>query len=157
MAQIRLQPPESFNFKTADDWPWWKWRFEQFRIASGLSGEDPMRQVSTLLYCLREEGEAVLSSTRITAEERKEFQSERTQQPRSAEAAASAVEAGQDRNPCIESSSETVPLCDQETLFKLDTGAEVSAISQQAYQQLWKPQLLPSDKAAIAGVGTVQR
>ena len=55
MEQFRLQPPEPFNFKTPDDWRWWKRRFEQFRVASGLSGE------------------AVLSSTRVTAEKWKEF------------------------------------------------------------------------------------
>lgn len=50
----------------------------------------------------------------------------------------------------VESSSETAWFAkiqpgDQETLFKLDTGAEVTAISQQAYQQVGEPQLQPSD------------
>ena len=40
MASVRLQPPSSFDFKTPDEWPWWKRRFEQFRLASGLSAED---------------------------------------------------------------------------------------------------------------------
>lgn len=50
MAQIRLQPPEPFNFKTPDDWPRWKKRFQQFHSASGLAGESPVKQVNTLLY-----------------------------------------------------------------------------------------------------------
>ena len=39
-------------------------------MASGLSGESGERQVCTLLYCLGEEAENVLSSIKVTAEER---------------------------------------------------------------------------------------
>ena len=73
MAQIRLQTPDPFNFKNPDDWPRWKRRFEQFRVASGLKDEDATKQVSTLLYCLGEEAEAVLTSTNATAEDRKVY------------------------------------------------------------------------------------
>ena len=70
MAGIRLQPPEPFNFKNPDDWVRWKERFEQFRQASGLPEENEVKQVSTLMYCLGEEAEAVLSSTNIKEKER---------------------------------------------------------------------------------------
>lgn len=75
MANIRLQPPDPFNFRCPDEWPRWKRRFEQFRSASGLAQEDQLRQVSTLLYCLGEEAEDVLTSTNITAEERANYAS----------------------------------------------------------------------------------
>ena len=45
-------------------------RFEQFRQASGLAEENEVKQVSTLMYCLGEEAEAVLSSTNIKEKER---------------------------------------------------------------------------------------
>ena len=73
MAQLQLQPPEPFNFRHPDDWPRWKRRFEQFRIASGLAEGSSERQVSTLLYCLGEQAEAVLTSTNATPDERKEY------------------------------------------------------------------------------------
>ena len=73
MAQIRLQPPEPFNFHNPDHWSRWKRRFEQFRVASGLQGEGGIKQVSTLLYCLGEEAEAVLTSTNATEEERQHY------------------------------------------------------------------------------------
>ena len=73
MAQIRLQPPNRFNFREPEEWPRWKRRFEQFRVASGLKTEDPEKQVSTLLYCLGEEAEAVLESTNINDDERKVY------------------------------------------------------------------------------------
>ena len=73
MAQLNLQPPGEFNFKHPDDWPRWKRRFEQFRLASGLADGSDEKQVSTLLYCLGEETEAVLTSTNITDDEKKVY------------------------------------------------------------------------------------
>ena len=63
MATIRLQPPDRFDFKSPDIWPKWRRRFEQFRTASGLSAASAAQQVNTLLYCLGEEADDVLSST----------------------------------------------------------------------------------------------
>ena len=74
MAGIRLVPPEPFNFRNPDDWQRWKRRFQQFREASGLDESTESKQISTLLYCLGEEAEAVLASTNATDEERKEYQ-----------------------------------------------------------------------------------
>ena len=73
MASLQLRPPECFNFKQPDEWPKWSKRFEQFRVASGLSTEDDARQVCTLLYCLGEEAEDVLKSTNLTKDERKVY------------------------------------------------------------------------------------
>ena len=49
-------------------------KFEQFRIASGLSGDTEPRQVSTLLYCLGENAEDVLNSTNITDADKERYQ-----------------------------------------------------------------------------------
>lgn len=70
---VPLQPPPPFRFDSPDEWPKWRRRFEQFRIASGLSGEGEERQVSTLLYCLGEDAEDVLASTAITDAARKKY------------------------------------------------------------------------------------
>ena len=74
MAQIRLPPLDPFNFRTPEDWPRWKRHFEQFRVASRLTTDDSTKQVNTLLYCLGEEVEAVLTSTNVTGDERKEYE-----------------------------------------------------------------------------------
>ena len=72
MANLRLSPPDCFHFKKPDEWYYWKCRFEQFRLASSLSSEDDERQISTLLYCLGQDAE-VLVSTGITTEQRKKY------------------------------------------------------------------------------------
>ena len=37
IANIRLEPPEPFDFKTPDEWEKWRRRYEQFRVASGAA------------------------------------------------------------------------------------------------------------------------
>ena len=73
MSQLQLKPPDPFDFKAPDDWPRWRRRYEQFHVASGLMDADEKQQVSTLLYCVGEEAESVLSSTGVTADERKQY------------------------------------------------------------------------------------
>ena len=73
MAGIRLQPPDSFDFKSPNEWLRWKRRFQQFRLASGLSGGDQERQVCTLLYSMGDEAEDILCSTNISADKRKVY------------------------------------------------------------------------------------
>ena len=74
MATVRLQTPEQFDFKNPDSWTRWKRRFEQFRVASGLNKEDEGRQVSTLLYCMGEDAESVLTSTGISDTDKEKYQ-----------------------------------------------------------------------------------
>ena len=70
MAKISLPAPDTFNLKTPDDWPRWRKRFEQFRIASGLAGDGAEKQSNTLLYCMGEEAEVILNSTGASDEEK---------------------------------------------------------------------------------------
>ncbi|XP_065891680.1 uncharacterized protein [Dysidea avara] len=70
MANLHLKSPSSFPFSRPDEWPSWKCRFEQFRLASGLSTEDDLRQISALLYCM---GEDILNSTDISNSDRKKY------------------------------------------------------------------------------------
>ena len=71
MANLRLQPLDPFNFRNPDEWTKRKRRYEQFYTASGLQSADETRQVSTLLYCMGEDAEIVLTSTGISDEEQK--------------------------------------------------------------------------------------
>ena len=71
---MNLQPPTSFSFTKSDEWPKWKHWFKQYQLASGLVEKDEQHQVSTLLYCLREEAEEVLATTRISDDKKKKYQ-----------------------------------------------------------------------------------
>jgi len=73
MAAMTHTPPAMFCFKKTEEWPKWKRHFEQYRLASGLSVTSEERQVSTLLYCLGEDAEDVLDTTRIMSEDKKKY------------------------------------------------------------------------------------
>ena len=59
----------------ASAWPHWQKCFEPFCIASGLAAEAEGHQVNTLLYCLGDNAEDVLSSTKKTR--RKTFEEDK--------------------------------------------------------------------------------
>ena len=66
---------DRFNFRNPDEWPRSKRRFKQFRSAAGLVTKDEERQVSALLYCLGGEADDFLTSTNISAADRKKCNS----------------------------------------------------------------------------------
>ena len=65
--------PRDSTSRSRTEWQRWKRRFEQYKSASGLDKEEEGRQVSTLLYCLGEEANDVLTSTSISEEDRKKY------------------------------------------------------------------------------------
>ena len=73
MENVHFQPPESFNFQKPGEWPLWQKRLNYFTFASGLEEEAKECQVSTLMYCLGNDGEDVLHSTNISEEDRKKY------------------------------------------------------------------------------------
>ncbi len=72
-TNIALQPPENFCFRNPDGWLKWKIRFQQFLTASCLDKQNDERKISTLLYCLGDDADEVLTSTSITDEERSSY------------------------------------------------------------------------------------
>ena len=73
MTEVRVRPPESFTFAKPETWPKWIKRFERFRHASGLTKEDEVSQIHTLIYTMGDEAEDILSSFRLTEEQGKKY------------------------------------------------------------------------------------
>ena len=70
MTTYGIKPPESFDVHRPENWTKWAKRFEQFRVASGLSGAVAAKQVSTFLYCFGESAEDLLSAMGATDADR---------------------------------------------------------------------------------------
>ena len=51
----------------------WKQRFKQYRVDSGLAEKSEECQASTLLYCLGVDAEDILTTTRISDDNRKKY------------------------------------------------------------------------------------
>ena len=67
----QVSPPEKFNFGSPEEWPKWSWRFERFLNASGLKEKDDEIQVHSLVYCMGDEADDLLSSFNLSDEDRK--------------------------------------------------------------------------------------
>ena len=74
MAAYQVAPPERFNFSRPDEWPKWISRFERFRCASGLNEKGEEAQVHTLVYSMGDEADDILSSFRLTEQNRKKYE-----------------------------------------------------------------------------------
>ena len=73
MAEIRITPPENFTFSRPEEWIKWIRRFERFRQASGLAEKEEVSQIHTLIYTMGDEAEDILTSFRLTEEQRKNY------------------------------------------------------------------------------------
>ena len=73
MATAPFQPSALFRFSKPEEWGKWKRRFEQYRVASGLSEKSDKCQASTLLYCLAVNAEDILTTIHISDENRKKY------------------------------------------------------------------------------------
>ena len=77
MASFQIAPPEQFNFEQPEEWPRWIRRFERFSDASGLSKKDEAHQVNTLIYCMGDAADDILTSLSLTTEEQKVYKTVR--------------------------------------------------------------------------------
>ena len=78
MAFFQIAPPEQFTFDQPEEWPMWIRRFECFRQASGLSAKEDPQQINTLIYCMGDAADDILTSLRLSDEERKVYDTIKT-------------------------------------------------------------------------------
>jgi len=78
MASFQIAPPEQFTFEQPEEWPKWIRRFERFREASGLSAKEDPQQINTLIYCMGDAADDILTSLSLTTDERKVYATVKT-------------------------------------------------------------------------------
>src|SRR5436190_15567766 len=66
-------PPSQFNFKQPQSWDKWIKRFERYSTLSGLDKSTSENQVTTLIYCMGEEAEDILSASNLTEDDKKDI------------------------------------------------------------------------------------
>ncbi len=67
MATYQIPPVEPFDFSKPEEWPKWIRRFERFRVASELSGEN------TLVYSMGDKSDDILQAFNLSAEDAKNY------------------------------------------------------------------------------------
>ncbi|KAB0792816.1 hypothetical protein PPYR_14775 [Photinus pyralis] len=65
---ITFQPPAQFDFQCPEKWEKWFKRFERYRMASGLDQEPEEKQVTSLIYCMGENAEDILTRSQLPEE-----------------------------------------------------------------------------------------
>lgn len=73
MAMFQVAPLECFNFSRPEEWPKWIRRFDCFRCASGLSEKSEENQVHILVYSMGDDADDILSSFKLSEEDRKNY------------------------------------------------------------------------------------
>ncbi|KAL4007109.1 Rho guanine nucleotide exchange factor 40 [Sarotherodon galilaeus] len=153
MSQFQVTPPEKFTFRS-DDWTKWIKRFDRFRIASGLETQADENQVNALIYTMGEEAEDILVSLHLTPEEASDYETvkrrldahfvarrniiferakfnQRQQETDDEVAFLGSLSAETKESPWV--TEINVDECN--TLFKIDTGADVTAVPETFYTQ----------------------
>jgi hypothetical protein len=68
-----ITPPERFDFSKAEEWSKWIRRFERFRIAAGLAPTDDESHVNTLIYCIGDKADDIMTTFDLTEQKRKKY------------------------------------------------------------------------------------
>ncbi|KAL3978677.1 hypothetical protein ACER0C_019739 [Sarotherodon galilaeus] len=157
MSQFQVTPPEKFTFRS-DDWTKWIKRFDRFCIASGLETQADENQVNALIYTIwslsDDEAEDILVSLHLTPEEASDYETvkrrldahfvarrniiferakfnQRQQETDDEVAFLGSLSAETKESPWV--TEINVDKCN--TLFKIDTGADVTAVPETFYTQ----------------------
>ncbi|XP_072144492.1 uncharacterized protein [Dermacentor andersoni] len=71
---LPVQPPTSFNFDKASEWPAWVQEFDDYRFASGLNERTQEAQVRTLLYTMGRQARNVFKTFELSEEHSKDYE-----------------------------------------------------------------------------------
>ena len=72
-TSFQISTPESFSFTNPEEWPKWIRRFEQYRLASGLSKKSAEVQVNALIYHMGNQADDILTSFGLSDDDKKKY------------------------------------------------------------------------------------
>ena len=73
VASLPLECPKQFEFSSLHEWPQWIHRFNRFWDASGLSSKPEDHQVNTPIYTMGNKADNMLTSFRLSSDNRKKY------------------------------------------------------------------------------------
>lgn len=71
MESFQMAPPEQFDFAQPEEWLRWIQCFKHFSNALGFSKTDEFHQINTLIYCMGDAADNILTSLSLMADEKK--------------------------------------------------------------------------------------
>ncbi|UYV83039.1 hypothetical protein LAZ67_22001911 [Cordylochernes scorpioides] len=67
MAQI--QPPETFDFSTPNEWPKWRKRFERYLVVSGMKKKEEADKIDLFMYLMGDRADNIFRTFKFEKEE----------------------------------------------------------------------------------------
>ncbi|UYV74195.1 hypothetical protein LAZ67_11002385 [Cordylochernes scorpioides] len=67
MAQI--QPPETFDFSTPNEWPKWRKRFERYLVVSGIKKKEEADKIDLFMYLMGDRADDIFRTFKFEKEE----------------------------------------------------------------------------------------
>ncbi|UYV61344.1 hypothetical protein LAZ67_1004485 [Cordylochernes scorpioides] len=64
-----IQPPETFDFSTPNEWPKWRKRFERYLVVSGMKKKEEAYKIDLLMYLIGDRADDIFRTFRFEKEE----------------------------------------------------------------------------------------
>ncbi|UYV70871.1 hypothetical protein LAZ67_8000928 [Cordylochernes scorpioides] len=64
-----IQPPETFDFSTPNEWPKWRKRFERYLVVSGMKKKEEADKIDLFMYLMGDRADDIFSTFKFEKEE----------------------------------------------------------------------------------------
>ncbi|UYV84912.1 K02A2.6-like [Cordylochernes scorpioides] len=68
-SAARIQPPETFNFSTPNEWPKWRKRFERYLVVSGMKKKEEADKIDLFMYLMGDRADDIFRTFKFEKEE----------------------------------------------------------------------------------------
>ncbi|UYV61429.1 K02A2.6-like [Cordylochernes scorpioides] len=70
LPQVRtIQPPETFDFSTPNEWPKWRKRFERYLVVSGMKKKEEADKIDLFMYLMGDRADDIFRTFKFEKEE----------------------------------------------------------------------------------------
>ncbi|UYV70297.1 hypothetical protein LAZ67_7002451 [Cordylochernes scorpioides] len=66
---FKIQPPESFDFSTPNEWPKWRKRFERYLVVSGMKKKEEAYKIDLFMYLMGDRADDIFRTFKFEKEE----------------------------------------------------------------------------------------
>ncbi|UYV80370.1 K02A2.6-like [Cordylochernes scorpioides] len=66
---IQIQPPETFDFSTPNEWPKWRKRFERYLVVSGMKKKEEADKIDLFMYLMGDRADDIFRTFKFEKEE----------------------------------------------------------------------------------------
>ncbi|UYV74725.1 K02A2.6-like, partial [Cordylochernes scorpioides] len=68
-APRKIQPPETFDFSTPNEWPKWRKRFERYLVVSGMKNKEEADKIDLFMYLMGDRADDIFRTFKFEKEE----------------------------------------------------------------------------------------